>query len=68
MPEEDKKKWIERWVDGIASWLARSPEESPEETEREKEEIKKIMMEKWERFEEIGEKWRKKMRELIKTV
>lgn len=62
---EAEKKWIDRWVEGISSFIARSPHESREEYLREKETVKKILMEKKEELPEFAHRWRTRLLEAL---
>lgn len=59
-----EKLWLERWEEGMASWLARSPMESPEEYEKERQQVLTMLREKSEEERMArAEKWGRRLRE-----
>jgi len=61
---EAQKNWLEGYIEGLASFIARSPYESPEEFKREKEMVKRLLEEKV-KLPEFAEKWRRRLLEAL---
>ena len=58
-------RFIERYVKGLARFIAGSPEEKPEERELEKLVVEAELLEKMPKLREMAQRWLKQLREAI---
>jgi len=58
-------RYIKRYVEGLAEFLAVSPEEKPEERELEKLVVEAELLEKMPKLREMAKRWLERLREFV---